>query len=179
MTSDKTSTHESTPNGPTARTLGIDRPIDGELFAWPEVALDPVSKMRAIAEALPYGAVRETVFDAPFDRVWDFISDLEHSTVQFERAIRRVEILEQSGESLRIRSRMITGFSIEFDVVLRPGWCVMNSRFGQNGMAARSEGEGRTRFIHFEGSPLLGKLLRPYFHWNIESDFKKLKALFA
>lgn len=179
MTSDETTTRDSTSNDPTPRALGIDRPIDAELFAWPEVVLDPVSKMRAITEALPYCAVRETVFDAPFDRVWDFISDLEHSTVQFERSVRRVEILEQSGESLRVRSRTITGFSTEFDVVLRPGWCLMNSRFGQIGMAARPEGEGSTRFIHFEGSPLFGRLLRPYFHWNIGGDFRRLTALFA
>jgi hypothetical protein len=179
MTPDETTTHDSTSSDPTLEALDVDRPIAGELFAWPEAVLDPVSRMRAIAEALPYCAVRETVFDAPFDRVWDFVSDLEHSTAQFERSIRRVEILDRSDESLRIRSRLITGFSIELDVVLRPGWCLMNSRIGQIGMAARPEGERRTRFIHFEGSPLFGRLLRPYFHWNIGGDFKRLTARFT
>jgi hypothetical protein len=174
MTSD-----ESTTSDTTMDDGRIDQPIDAERFAWPEVVLDPVSKMRAIAEGLPYCAVRETVFDAPFDRVWDFISDFERNTAQIEGAVLRVEVLERSGETLRIRSRMITGFWIEADVVLRRGWCLMSSRTGQIGMAACPEGDAQTRFIHFEGSPLFGRVLRPYFHWNIGGDFRRLDALLA
>jgi hypothetical protein len=179
MTSDETQTPESATTDPSIDALGDDRPIDAELFAWPQVIPDPVAKMRAIAEGVPYCAVRETILDAPFERVWDFVSDLEHNTARIEGGVRRVEILDRAEESLRIRSHLIMGFSIEADVVLRRGWCLMNSRVGQIGMAARPEGDARTRFIHFEGSPLFGRLLRPYFHWSIGGDFRRLVALLA
>lgn len=154
-----------------------DVPIDAMRFAWPEAELDRVARMRALAAGLPHCAVRETVLDADFDRVWNLISDLENNTPRYEGAVTRVQILERSGERLRLRSRMITGFSIESDVVLRPGWCVMSSRFGQIGMAAEPEDDAQTRFIHFEGSEILGRILRPYFHWNIGGDFRRLGAL--
>jgi hypothetical protein len=154
-----------------------DGALVAEGFAWPRGRLDEVAKMRAIAAALPYCAVRETVLHAPFDRVWNFISDVEGSTPLFEGTVSRLEILERNGEHLRIRSRSLPGLWFESRMVLRPGWCLMHSRVGQVGMAARAEGDDRTRFIHFEGSPLLGRLLRPYLHWNIGGDFRRLAAL--
>ena len=158
-------------------STSLDSPIDSADFAWPEVVLDPVSKMRAVAAGLPYCAVRETVLDAPFDRAWNFIVDFENSTAKIEGVVTRVEILERRGETLRLRSRMLPGYWMEANVILRPGWCLMNSRMGQIGMAARPEGSDQTRFIHFEGSQVFGRVLRPYFHWSIGGDFRRLKTL--
>ena len=154
-------------------------PIDTDRFAWPVATLDPVSKMRALAIALPHCAVRETVLDAEFDRVWDLLVDFEHGTPRYEGLVREVEILERTETNLRIKSRMISGFWIEAEVVLEPGWCLMRSRMGEIGMAARPEGESRTRFIHFEGSRPFGRILRPFFDWNIRGDFRRLEALLA
>lgn len=157
----------------------FDAPIDASRFAWPTSTLDPVSKMRALAAGLAHCAVRETVLDAPFERVWETISDLENATPRYEGLVSQVEILERHDETLRIRSRMRTGVWIESNVVLQPGWCLMRSRLGQIGMAANPVGTDRTRFIHFEGSQLFGRLLRPFFHWNIGGDFRRLSALLA
>jgi hypothetical protein len=61
---------------------------------------------------------------------------------------------------------------------LRFGWCVMQSRNTQIGMAAAPEGDGtRTRLAHFEGSALLGRLARPYFRWNIRGDLRRIARL--
>jgi hypothetical protein len=182
MTSDDTTSDDTTPEDtfrdpadPSQR--GTEEPIEAARFAWPDADLDPVARMWALAAALPHCAIRETVLDAPFDRVWDFISDFEASTPRYEGAVTRLEVLEHFDEGLRIRSKMITGFWIEADVVLRPGWCLMESRFGHIGMAARPEDATRTRFVHFEGSTLLSRILKPYFHWNIGGDFRRLNAL--
>lgn len=166
------------PGRPDASILNAEAPIEVERFQFPQVELGPIEKMRAIAAALPYCAVRETVLEAPFDRVWDLISDFERSTPRYEGTVRRVEVLERSAERLRIRSQMVVGFWMEAEVVLRSGWCLMDSRLGKVGMAARPDGIDRTRFIHFEGSSAaFGRLLRPYFHWNIGGDFRRLMAL--
>jgi hypothetical protein len=63
------------------------------------------------------------------------------------------------------RARGRLGQRARFDVMLRPGWCVMQSRFLVGGMAAVPEGAG-TRFaflggLRLPGMKLLGPLLRP------------------
>jgi hypothetical protein len=151
--------------------------LDVARYAWPSAELDPVAKMRALAVALPRSAVDEIVLDVPFERFWAFIADLENNTPRFEGTVTGVRILERSGERLRLRAGMPGGFSTNFDVVLRPGWCLMQSRLGQVGMAARPEGPNQTRFIHLEGARFLGRLFRPYFVWNIRQDFRRLRQL--
>ncbi|MCA9503309.1 MAG: hypothetical protein H6748_17385 [Spirochaetaceae bacterium] len=154
-----------------------DEPIHASRYAWPEVEIDPVTRMRALAAGLPHVAVDETLFALPFDRVWSFVADLATNTPRFEGLVADVRPLEQQGERLRLAARNpILGWS-EFDVVLRPGWCLMRSRLGEVGMAARPEGPRATRFLHFEGSPLLGRLARPFFAWNIRQDFRRLHSL--
>jgi hypothetical protein len=53
----------------------------------------------------------------------------------------------------------------------------MSSSRGQVGMAARPEGDDRTRFVHFERSSFLTPLTRPLFAWNIRQDFRRIRAL--
>ncbi len=155
-----------------------DARIDVDRFSWPEATLDPVSKMRALAAGLPHVAFRETVLNADFDRVWNFIADLEGHTHLYEAAVSRVRILERSDDRLQIETRILPfGDWLNMDVVLRPGWCVMNSRWGEVGMAAHPEGDSRTRYFHFEGSRLLGRMARPYFRWNMVGEFRRLEAL--
>jgi hypothetical protein len=147
-------------------------------FAWPQAELDPVARMRALAAARPHVAANETLFDVPFDRLWSFVSDFENNTPRFEATVGRARILERSGDRLRLETRgPLPGPWMRFDVVLRPGWCLMRSKLGEIGMAARAEGEASTRFFHFEGSAMLGRVVRPLFAWNIKQDFKKLRAL--
>ncbi len=162
---------------PTSDAIHDDR-IDVDRFSWPEATLDPVSKMRALAAGLPHVAFREAVLNADFDRVWNFIADLEGHTHLYEAAVSRVRILERSDDRLQIETRILPfGVWLNMDVVLRPGWCVMNSRWGEVGMAAHPEGDSRTRYFHFEGSRLLGRMARPYFRRNMVGEFRRLDAL--
>jgi len=170
-----------TPDDPNVINPGPpDQPIDPARYAWPTVELDPVDQMRILAAGLPHAAANETVFDADFDRVWSFISDLEQNTPRFEGTVGRVQILERAGDKLVLNVKgPLPAASpwVRFEVVLRPGWCLMRSRLGDVGMAARPEDEGHTRFFHFEGSALLGRLVKPLFAWNIRRDFVKLRRL--
>lgn len=148
-----------------------------EEYAWPSATVDPVNRMRALAAALPNIAIDETRFDVPFDQLWSFIADLEGNTPRFEGAVTDLRILSREGDSIRLKARTPAGFWTAFDVILRPGWCLMRSRYGHVGMAARPEGPDASRFLHFEGSSVLGRLTRPYFAWNIRQDFRRLRSL--
>lgn len=153
-------------------------PIDAERYAWPDAEIDPVMRMRLLAAGLPHVATDEAVFDRPFERVWSFLTDFEVTTPLFEGVVGRARILERRGERLTIETQSpLLGPWTRFDVVLRPGFCLMQSRIGQVGMAARPEGPTTTRFFHFEGSPALGRMLRPFFAWNIRQDFRRLRRL--
>ena len=166
-------------------------PIDASCYAWPGVALDPVERMRALVAGLPHAASDETTFDVDFDRFWSFIADLETNTPRFEALVGRAKVVERRsespdapvdgmppGERLVLDTRgPLLGPRMRFDVVLRPGWCLMRSPLGQVGMAARAEGAGRVRFFHFEGATRLGWLVRPVFAWNIRHDFRRLRKL--
>ena len=158
--------------------------IDATRYAWPTAELDPVERMRALAAAMPHVAVDETVFDVDFDHFWSFISDFERTTSQFEYSVSRARIInrepepEGGGERLVLHTLSpLGGPWVHIDVVLRPGWCLMHTRVGDIGMSARPEPNGKTRFFHFEGSSVLGRIAKPLFAWNIRQDFRKLRRL--
>jgi hypothetical protein len=97
--------------------------------------------------------------------VWDAASDLEHELPRMITDLRSFEITSVQAERLTARARGRLGQRARFDVVLRPGWCVMQSRFLTGGMAATPEGED-TRFaffggLRFPGIRLLDTVLRP------------------
>ncbi len=135
--------------------------------------------MRALAANLPHVAIDEAVFDAPFDRFWSFVEDFESNTARIEGSVSQLKILERNGDRLRLNVRSPIGLWHEFGVVLRPGFCVMQGRFGQVGMAARPEGETQTRYFHFEGARMLGRFARPFFAWNIRQDFRRIRSLLS
>ena len=127
--------------------------------------LDPVRRMRVIAAATPGVAYAEKLIPASFSAVWEAASDLEHELPRMITDLRSFEITSARGERMTARARGRLGQRARFDVVLRPGWCVMQSRFLVGGMAAVPEGAG-TRFaflggIRLPGMKLLGPLLRP------------------
>lgn len=171
---------DSGTNGP------VEQPVDFERYALPLVDVDPVVRMRALVAGLPHVAANETVFDRPFERVWNLLTDFEHGTPEFEGLVGRARVLSRRDDPRPDRNEStivletqgpIPGPWIRFDVVLQPGWCLMSSRLGQVGMAARPEHDASTRFFHFEGSGLLGALARPFFAWNIRQDFRRLRHL--
>jgi hypothetical protein len=151
--------------------------VVSEAPAWPVAELDPVARLHALAASLPWVSLEETVIEAPFARVWSYIEDMERGVPQFERNVRRIEILAREGERLAVRSFGPAGLPLRLDVVLRPGWCVMRGALGEIGMAAAPLGPATTRFAHFEGSRRLGRLARPLFQRWVRRDLARLAAL--
>jgi hypothetical protein len=132
---------------------------------WPVAKLDQVRRMRVIAAATPGVAYAERLIPAPFSAVWGAASDLERELPRMITDLRSFEITSTRGERMTARARGRLGQYAQFDVVLRPGWCLMQSRFLIGGMAAVPEGAG-TRFaflgaLRLPGMKLLGPLLRP------------------
>lgn len=132
---------------------------------WPVADLDPVRRMRVIAAATPGVAYAEKLIPAPFSAVWEAASDLEHELPRMVTDLRSFEITSTRGEQMTARARGRLGQHARFDVVLRPGWCVMQSRFLIGGMAATPEGDS-TRFaflggLRLPGIRLLDWVLRP------------------
>jgi hypothetical protein len=168
------------PRHPSPSASDASIPIAAARYAWPLAGIDPVMRMRALAAGLPHVAADETVLDHPFERVWPFLTDFEVATPLYEGIVGRARIIErhESGGRLTLETQSpLLGPWTRFDVVLQPGFCLMQSRIGQVGMAARPEGPTATRFFHFEGSPVLGRILRPFFAWNIRQDFRRLREL--
>jgi hypothetical protein len=128
---------------------------------WMVAELDPIRRLRVLAASVP-GALhhREFLLPAPVDRVWAVASDLEQELPRLLGTVRSFRFTGGEGERLRAHAVGRFGQRADFDVVLRPGWCVMRSRFVLGAMAAVPAGEG-TRFatlggFRFPGARLLG-----------------------
>ncbi|MFB6515588.1 hypothetical protein ACFCXF_39735 [Streptomyces virginiae] len=130
--------------------------------SWPVVAeLDAVRRLRVIARATPGTTFAERPVGAPFDRVWGLVRDLEHQMPLMIGDIRSFTVTSAVGERLEATARSPLGMRARFDIVLRPGWCLMRSRFVIGGMAAVAEGDG-TRLAFFGGLRLPGiRLAQP------------------
>lgn len=138
---------------------------------WPTADLDQVRRMRVLAASIPGVVYAEQYIDVPFERVWEFVHDVETSIPALVTDVRSFRIVgrAQRGaaadgeERLRAKAIGLLGNRGAFDVVLEPGWCVMQSRFVVGGMAAVPEGAG-TRFAgcgalrNLPGARLLGRL---------------------
>jgi hypothetical protein len=133
---------------------------------WPVAEFDPVRQLRVIAAATPGASLHETIVAAPFETVWSVAADLERELQRWLfRDIRSVTVASTSDpERLVARVRGYSGMRARFDVVLRPGWCLMQSRFLVGAMAAVVDGDN-TRFVFLDGfrGPLhrLGPITRP------------------
>ena len=148
------------------------------MSGWPEARIDPVAKLRALAAGLPHVVLAECVLDAPFERVWGIVGDLEHGVPRFETNVASARITAREGDRLVLEARHPLGLRARFEVLLQPGYCVMRTRLGDVGMAAVAEPGGlRTRLAHYEGSRLLGRLAWPLLRRNIQADFAALRRL--
>lgn len=117
---------------------------------WPVGELDAIRRLHVLGATLPGAAVAETTIDAPFEQVWAVAADLENELPAYLRDVRSLHVTSASGERLEAYARGYAGLRAHFDIVLRPGWCVMRSRFLLGGMAAVPDGE-RTRFAFLGG----------------------------
>jgi hypothetical protein len=142
---------------------------------WPTAHLDPVRQLRVLAEVLPGVGLIERVLDAPYERVWSFLADLERSVPAFDPMVRSLRVVSRDGEHLIVATRMPhLPIPLRFQVELRDGWCLMRSRTYLVGMAAAPLAGGRTCYAHLEGLPIrrlpVLRPLRPLFRWVVTGD---------
>ena len=134
------------------------------MMTWPVAEVDPIRRLHVLAAAVPGAVVVETNFDAPFAQVWAVAADLEYELPVYLPDVRTLRITRRDGERLEAHARGYAGMRARFDIVLRPGWCVMRSRFLLGAMAAVPDQE-RTRFaflggVHVPGQRALAPGLR-------------------
>src|SRR2546430_8773273 len=130
---------------------------------WPTVELGDIERLRVLSRVLPGVWMEERVIDAPYERVWDFVSDLEGSVHMFDADVRKVRVVRREGENLVLwgfGSWRFLGLPNLFRVQLRDGFCWMSSQGYVVGMAAIPEAD-RTRFLLFEGLPVHGPKFFP------------------
>jgi hypothetical protein len=111
--------------------------------------IDPIDRLAILAAALPGAAVRQRRIAAPFDAVWQVITDLEHATPRYEPDVAQVRVIEQRGEVLRLLVQDTTGREETMDARLRPGWCLMQSATVVVAFAARRL-DSETLLAHLE-----------------------------
>ena len=147
-------------------------------MSWPIAELDPIARLRVLSESLGGAGMIEHVIDAPYDRVWGFVSDLERSIPAFDPMVGSLHVVERHGD--RLVAATTGPYRIpgpHFDVELQDGWCWMQSRLYLVGMAAVPEGD-RTRFGHVEGAPFAPwSMLRPLFRRIVATDQRNLARL--
>lgn len=140
-------------------------------MTWPTAELDRVQRLRVLAAGLPGSVLREYRVDAPFERAWEVIGDLERSVPQYDGQVTGLRVVERSADGTRLHVRATSRWNgrrgLPFDVDLTEGWCWMVARpqVYVVGMAAEPDGDS-TRMAHLEGIPLpaprlLRKVLRP------------------
>jgi hypothetical protein len=129
---------------------------------WPVADLDPVRRLRVLAASVRFPVyLAEVVLPAPVEQVWAVASDLERELPRCIGSMRSARITHAEGDRLELFAVGTLGQRARFDVVLRPGWCLMRSRFVLGAMAAVPEAGG-TRFASLGGFRLPGaRLARP------------------
>ncbi|MEV7414885.1 hypothetical protein [Streptomyces sp. NPDC089919] len=115
---------------------------------WPTVELDPVRRLKVIASATKNANYAERLFDEPVTRLWAVASDLENELPLIVPGLKSFTLTGAGGERFTGQALSALGHRENFDVVLRPGWCLMQSKVLASGMAAVAEGGG-TRFAFF------------------------------
>jgi len=140
-------------------------------------SLDPIARMRVLADVYPGCAVVERIVDASFDAVWSIAGDIEGGIPRFENAVERSRIVGREGDRLKLLSAGKRGSERRFQAILRPGWCWMQSGRVLVAMAARPEA-GRTRIAHLEGLRIGGaRMLRPILRRKIARELERIESL--
>lgn len=130
---------------------------------WPQADLDALRRLKVVAGASKHAFYVEHHFDAAPEQVWAVAADLEgelphlipglRSFTAERAADRRADDDRRTDDQLSegllsFRAVSVLGHQERFEVVLRPGWCLMQSRLLAGGMAAVPDGSG-TRFAFF------------------------------
>jgi hypothetical protein len=112
---------------------------------WPQVDLDDVRRLRALAAGISGAAVTERVFDHPLAEVWDLMWGDGRAFAEIQPDMRAITRLTIDGDHVSLHARSNYGLRAHLQGTVRPGWCWLQSRFLLIGMAAVEEPDGRTR----------------------------------
>lgn len=115
---------------------------------WPTADLDPLRRLRVLASAAASPAYAERHFDVPFDTLWSVVSDLERELPHLLPEVRSFTLTSAPGGGdggrLTGEAAGALGRRERFEVVLRPGWCLLQSKALVSGVAAVPDGTGCT-----------------------------------
>ena len=117
--------------------------------------MEPIARLHVLKELLPGACVVERVIDAPFAQTWDYVADLAATLPLWEPVVRRAEVALHEDDRAQVTTWGWTGRPTQFDAVIRPGWCLMQSRRSVIVMAAQPRGDA-TLFGHLEALRLPG-----------------------
>lgn len=112
---------------------------------WPDLELDTVRRLRALAAGIPGATVTERVYDTTPAHAWDLMWGDGKTFVEFQTDMKKVEWIERDRDRLRMLVRSQYGLRARLEGTIRPGWCWLQSRFLLIGMAAAEEPAGGTR----------------------------------
>ena len=134
-------------------------------MTWPIADFDEIRRLRVLHAAMPGTLIAETRLRMPFAQVWEALDDIGTAFPELLPDVRRIDVDNRTGERFTAHILGRSGLGGRFEIVMRPGWCVMQSRLLTFAMAAVPDGE-HTRFgyltgIRIRGSHRFGGLLRP------------------
>lgn len=109
---------------------------------WPTTDLDPVRRLKVLAAGVRGAHITEAYVDAPFERVWSLLGDLENGFGQIVTDMEHLRVVHRRGERVEALARSRFGPRARLRGVQRPGWCWLQSRFLLIGAAATPEGSG-------------------------------------
>lgn len=112
---------------------------------WPDLELDTVRRLRALAAGIPGAAVTERVFDTTTDHAWDLMWGDGSRFIEFQPDMRELVELERDRDRVRLLVRSRYGMRARLEGTVRPGWCWLQSRFLLMGMAVTEEPGGGIR----------------------------------
>jgi polyketide cyclase/dehydrase/lipid transport protein len=117
--------------------------------------LDAVQRLHVMSETLQAPLYATAYFAGSPAAVWAIAGDLPGELPRWIRTIRSFDFVGPAAPPAARTTRQAVlvsriGHRAKFDVVLEPGWCLMQSRFVIGGMAAVPEGDG-TRFAVLGG----------------------------
>lgn len=151
---------------------------------WPTADIDSIAALHVLAAVTPGAVVVETHVAKPFDDAWEIAGDLERALPRCVTDLRTFTITARDGDRLVATARGHSGLRARFDVVLRPGWCVMRSRFLLGGLAVAATPTG-VRFACLGGlrlpglglvAPLLRRLARPLIARIVSRYAERIRA---
>src|SRR5436190_2164788 len=80
------------------------------------------------APGAKHPAYAERRFGAPLEQLWPVASDLENELPLLVSGLRSFTVTQSAGERLSGEAVGTLGYKERFDVVLRPGWCLMQGK---------------------------------------------------